>query len=240
MRKILILEDEMSIREYLVINFKRAGFEVVAAATGSEAINFYNENPDIRVAVLDVMLPDINGFEVCRKIREKSKSVGIIMLSAKDMDEDVLSGFISGADDYMKKPVSTTILLAKVEALYRRIENSEVNVVSESSAVEENTVKDESRIFEVNETTRVITKRKIRLNLSPIEYKILKYFMDNPNKIITRDELLKKIWGENFTTASDIVNVNIKRVRQKIEDDPTVPVFLQTEWGSGYKWVCED
>lgn len=189
---------------------------------------------------MDVMLPDINGFEVCRKIREKSKSVGIIMLSAKDMDEDVLSGFISGADDYMKKPVSTTILLAKVEALYRRIENSEVNVVSESSAVEENTVKDESRIFEVNETTRVITKRKIRLNLSPIEYKILKYFMDNPNKIITRDELLKKIWGENFTTASDIVNVNIKRVRQKIEDDPTVPVFLQTEWGSGYKWVCED
>lgn len=235
MKKILILEDEMSIREYLVINFKRAGFEVVAAATGGEAINAYNENPDIQVAVLDVMLPDINGFEVCRKIREKSKAVGIIMLSAKDMDEDVLSGFISGADDYMKKPVSTTILLAKVEALYRRIVNSAAPVSAPEPAVQ----KDE-KIFEVNETAKVITKRKIRLNLSPIEFKILKFFIDNPNKIITRDELLKSIWGENFTTGSDIVNVNIKRLRQKIEDDPASPMFLQTEWGVGYKWVCEN
>ena len=237
MKKILILEDEMSIREYLVINFKRAGFEVVAAATGGEAISAYNDNPDIQVAVLDVMLPDINGFEVCRKIREKSKAVGIIMLSAKDMDEDVLSGFISGADDYMKKPVSTTILLAKVEALYRRIVNSSVAV--SAPVVEPVTQKDE-KIFEVNEAAKIITKRKIRLNLSPIEFKILKFFIDNPNKIITRDELLKSIWGENFTTGSDIVNVNIKRLRQKIEDDPTVPMFLQTEWGVGYKWVCED
>lgn len=237
MKKILILEDEMSIREYLVINFKRAGFEVVAAATGGEAISAYNDNPDIQVAVLDVMLPDINGFEVCRKIREKSKAVGIIMLSAKDMDEDVLSGFISGADDYMKKPVSTTILLAKVEALYRRIVNSSAAV--SAPVVEPVTQKDE-KIFEVNEAAKIITKRKIRLNLSPIEFKILKFFIDNPNKIITRDELLKSIWGENFTTGSDIVNVNIKRLRQKIEDDPTVPMFLQTEWGVGYKWVCED
>ena len=237
MKKILILEDEMSIREYLVINFKRAGFEVVAAATGGEAISAYNDNPDIQVAVLDVMLPDINGFEVCRKIREKSKAVGIIMLSAKDMDEDVLSGFISGADDYMKKPVSTTILLAKVEALYRRIVNSSAAV--SAPAVEPVVQKDE-KIFEVNEAAKIITKRKIRLNLSPIEFKILKFFIDNPNKIITRDELLKSIWGENFTTGSDIVNVNIKRLRQKIEDDPTVPMFLQTEWGVGYKWVCED
>lgn len=236
MKKILILEDEMSIREYLVINFKRAGFEVVAAATGGEAINAYNENPDIQVAVLDVMLPDINGFEVCRKIREKSKAVGIIMLSAKDMDEDVLSGFISGADDYMKKPVSTTILLAKVEALYRRIVNSAAVPV----AVQEPVVQKDEKIFEVNETSKIITKRKIRLNLSPIEFKILKFFIDNPNKIITRDELLKRIWGENFTTGSDIVNVNIKRLRQKIEDDPASPMFLQTEWGVGYKWVCED
>ncbi len=236
MKKILILEDEMSIREYLVINFKRAGFDVVAAATGGEAINAYNENPDIQVAVLDVMLPDINGFEVCRKIREKSKAVGIIMLSAKDMDEDVLSGFISGADDYMKKPVSTTILLAKVEALYRRIVNSAASVPVPTETVE---LKGD-KVFEINETSKIITKRKIRLNLSPVEYKILKFFIDNPNKIITRDELLKSIWGENFTTGSDIVNVNIKRLRQKIEDDPASPMFLQTEWGVGYKWVCED
>jgi len=238
MKKILILEDEMSIREYLVINFKRAGFDVVSAATGNEAINLYNENPDIKVAILDVMLPDINGFEVCRKIREKSKTVGIIMLSAKDMDEDVLSGFISGADDYMKKPVSTTILLAKVEAMYRRIERS-FNNSQESVTVPKVEVKTE-KIFEVNESSKTITKRKIRLNLSPIEFKILKYFIDNPNRIITRDELLKNIWGENFTTDSDIVNVNIRRLRLKIEDDPTSPMFLQTEWSVGYKWVCED
>lgn len=240
MKKILILEDEMSIREYLVINFKRAGFDVVSAATGNEAISLYNENPDIRVAVLDVMLPDINGFEVCRKIREKSKTVGIIMLSAKDMDEDVLSGFISGADDYMKKPVSTTILLAKVEALYRRIERSfDASQVSTPVSVQTEPAKVE-KTFEVNESTKTITKRKIRLNLSPVEYKILKFFIDNPNRIITRDELLKSIWGENFTTDSDIVNVNIRRLRLKIEDDPTSPMFLQTEWSVGYKWVCED
>ncbi|MBQ2881930.1 MAG: response regulator, partial [Clostridia bacterium] len=162
MKKILILEDEMSIREYLVINFKRAGFDVVSAATGNEAISLYNENPDIRVAVLDVMLPDINGFEVCRKIREKSKTVGIIMLSAKDMDEDVLSGFISGADDYVKKPVSTTILLAKVEALYRRIERSfDSSQVSTPVSVPVEPAKVE-KTFEVNESTKTITKRKIR------------------------------------------------------------------------------
>ena len=240
MKKILILEDEMSIREYLVINFKKAGFDVVSAATGGDAIAAYNENPDIKVAVLDVMLPDINGFEVCRKIREKSKSVGIIMLSAKDMDEDVLSGFISGADDYMKKPVSTTILLAKVEALYRRIENSTSNAAPQPVI---NQVKEEpkyDRVFEINENTKTITKRKIRLNLSSIEFKILKYFIDNPNKIITREELLKNIWGENFTTDSDIVNVNVRRLRLKVEDNPTSPEFLQTEWGVGYKWVSED
>ena len=163
MKKILILEDEMSIREYLVINFKRAGFDVVSAATGNEAISLYNENPDIRVAVLDVMLPDINGFEVCRKIREKSKTVGIIMLSAKDMDEDVLSGFISGADDYVKKPVSTTILLAKVEALYRRIERSfDSSQVSTPVSVPVEPAKVE-KTFEVNESTKTITKRKLRL-----------------------------------------------------------------------------
>ncbi|MBQ7009805.1 MAG: response regulator transcription factor [Ruminococcus sp.] len=239
MKKILILEDEMSIREYLVINFKRAGFDVVAAATGNDAINLYNENPDIKVAVLDVMLPDINGFEVCRKIREKSKTVGIIMLSAKDMDEDVLSGFISGADDYMKKPVSTTILLAKVEALYRRIERASESPQSSAVVSAPEEIKEE-KIFEVNENTKTITKRKIRLNLSPVEFKILKYFIANPNRIITREELLKNIWGENFTTDSDIVNVNIRRLRLKIEDDPNSPMFLQTEWSVGYKWVCED
>lgn len=238
MKKILILEDEMSIRGYLVINFKRAGYEVIEAATGGEAINAYTANPDIQIAVLDVMLPDINGFEVCRKIREKNKTVGIIMLSAKDMDEDVLSGFISGADDYIKKPVSTTVLLAKVDALYRRISFPVQSQAQEQVAAVVQPV--QTKIFVVNESNSTITKRGRILSLSPVEYKMLKYFIENPRKVITREELIKNIWGDAFTTESDIVNVNIRRLRLKIEDDPTKPVFLQTEWSVGYRWVCDN
>ena len=236
---ILVVDDEKLIVKGIKFSLEQEGMQVDVAYDGEEALALIKEK-DYDLVVLDVMLPDINGFEVCRKIREKSKTVGIIMLSAKDMDEDVLSGFISGADDYVKKPVSTTILLAKVEALYRRIERSfDSSQVSTPVSVPVEPAKVE-KTFEVNESTKTITKRKIRLNLSPVEYKILKFFIDNPNRIITRDELLKSIWGENFTTDSDIVNVNIRRLRLKIEDDPTSPMFLQTEWSVGYKWVCED
>ena len=234
MKKILILDDEMSIRDFIVFNFKRAGYEVFEAGSGNEALSVFSENPDIQLAVLDVMLPDIDGFEVCRKLRAQNKTMGIIMLSAKDLDEDVLSGFISGADDYVKKPVSASVLVAKVDALYRRI-----SAVAQPAAQPE-PVKQPSQTFVLDEKKRTATKNGQPLDLTPNEYHILKYFIEHPDIVITRDDILQAVWGYNFNGDADIVNVNITRLRKKIEDKPSKPDFLQTSWGKGYIWKTKD
>ena len=231
MKKILILEDEMSIRDFIVFNFRKAGYEVFEAGTGGEALSVFDANPDITLAVLDVMLPDIDGFEVCRKLRARTKTLGIIMLSARDLDEDVLSGFISGADDYVKKPISAQVLVAKVDALYRRISSTGADAAAEkpaqTSAVE---------TFVLNDKMHSASKNGQPLDLTPIEYSILSYFIAHPDTVITRDDILKAVWGYNFNGDGDIVNVNIRRLRKKIEENPSKPDFLQTEWGIGYIW----
>lgn len=227
MKKIIILEDELSIREFIVFNFKKAGYEVFEASTGTEAIKIFTENPDIPLAVLDVMLPDIDGFEVCRKLREKNKTMGIIMLSAKDLDEDVLSGFMSGADDYIKKPISPSVLLAKADALYRR-----VAVLLPDSEEPAN----KKTPFTLDTKNSIAFKNGKQLNLTVIEYSMLSYFIAHPNVPVTRDELLKAVWGYDFNGDTEIVNVNIHRLRQKIENKPSKPDHLQTEWGAGYIW----
>ncbi len=228
MKKILILEDEMSIRDFVVFNFKRAGYEVFEAGSGNEALSVFAENPGITLAVLDVMLPDIDGFEVCRKLRAQNKTMGIIMLSAKDLDEDVLSGFISGADDYVKKPVSASVLVAKVDALYRRISSSQPAVSDPKPNLRQ--------VFVLNENKHSAEKNGKPLDLTPNEYSILKYFIEHPDVVVTRDDILQAVWGYNFNGDADIVNVNITRLRKKIEDKPSKPDFLQTAWGKGYIW----
>ncbi len=230
MKKILILEDETSIRDFICFNFKRAGYEVFEAGTGAEALSVFAAEPDIPIAVLDVMLPDMDGFEVCRKLRERNKTMGIIMLSAKDMDEDVLSGFMSGADDYVKKPISPSVLVAKVDALYRRVSAAPAATEPEAPAPAP------APVFTVDGSNRTISKNGKPLDLTPIEYNILKYFIENPNTLISRDDLLTAVWGYDFNGDTDIVNVNIRRLRIKIEDQPSKPRFLQTEWGAGYKF----
>ncbi|MBO5037422.1 MAG: response regulator transcription factor [Clostridia bacterium] len=232
MKKILILEDEMSIRDFIVFNFKRAGYEVFEAGSGNEALTVFSENPGITLAVLDVMLPDIDGFEVCRKLRAQNKTMGIIMLSAKDLDEDVLSGFISGADDYIKKPVSASVLVAKVDALYRRIS-------AIAAPVQPEPAKTAKQVFVLDEKKRSATKNGHPLDLTPNEYNILKYFIEHPDVVVTRDDILQAVWGYNFNGDADIVNVNITRLRKKIEDKPSKPDFLQTSWGKGYIWKTE-
>lgn len=231
MKKILILEDEMSIRDFIVFNFKKAGYEVFEAGSGGEALSVFASHPDITLAVLDVMLPDIDGFEVCRKLRSQTKTMGIIMLSARDLDEDVLSGFISGADDYVKKPISAQVLVAKVDALYRRI-----SAAPSESASENNGSASAAQTFVLNEKTHNASKNGHSLDLTPIEYNILSYFIAHPDTVITRDDILKAVWGYDFNGDGDIVNVNIRRLRKKIEDNPSKPDFLQTEWGVGYIW----
>ncbi len=232
MKKILILEDEMSIRDFIVFNFKRAGYEVFEAGSGNEALAVFAAHPDITLAVLDVMLPDIDGFEVCRKLRAQNRTMGIIMLSAKDLDEDVLSGFISGADDYVKKPVSASVLVAKVDALYRRI--------SSVAASQQETPVKTSEVFVLDDKKRVATKNGQPLDLTPNEFSILKYFIEHPDVVVTRDDILQAVWGYNFNGDADIVNVNITRLRKKIEDKPSKPDFLQTSWGKGYIWKTSE
>ena len=227
MKRILVLEDENSIRSFVVINLRRAGFEPVEAETGAEALERLKEFPDIRVALLDVMLPDIDGFEVCRRIRAMDSRIGIIMLSAKSQEMDKITGLSSGADDYVTKPFSTAELTARIDALYRRIGTDEEEETS-----------DELRQgpFILNTRNRLLKKNGERVKLTQIEYSLMSLFMTNPGKALSREEILNQVWGREYDAEEKVVDVNVRRLRIKIEEDPTMPVYLSTVWGYGYQW----
>ena len=226
MKKVLILEDEVSIRSFVVINLKRAGYEVIEAGTGGEALERLKENPDIGVAILDIMLPDIDGFEVCRNIRATDKKIGIIMLTARSQEMDKITGLMTGADDYMTKPFSPAELTARIDALYRRIGSDPA-----ADAVE-------IRLgpFTLNTRNRTLDKEDKRIKLTQVEYAIMKLFMQNPGRALSREDILTTVWGRDYDGELKIVDVNIRRLRIKIEDDTSNPVYITTVWGYGYKW----
>ena len=227
MKRILVLEDENSIRSFVVINLRRAGFEPVEAATGAEALERVKEFPDIRVALLDVMLPDTDGFEVCRQLRAMDSKMGIIMLSAKSQEMDKLTGLGSGADDYVTKPFSTAELTARIDALFRRL-----------GAEAEDADADEIRQgpFSLNTRNRLLRKNDERVKLTQIEYSLMHLFMSNPGRALSREEILTQVWGREYDAEEKVVDVNIRRLRIKIEEDPTMPVYISTVWGYGYQW----
>ena len=225
MKKILVLEDEANIRSFVVINLNRAGYETIETGTGEEALEQLRLNPDVRVALLDIMLPDMDGFEVCRRIRAGNSKIGIIMLTARTPEMDKVTGFMTGADDYVTKPFSPAELTARIDALYRRIGGD---------------MMDDGEIqqppFVLNTRKRTLEKNGQRIKLTQVEYAIMKMFMENPGKALSREEILKFVWGENYLGELKIVEVNIRRLRVKIEDEPTSPAFITTIWGYGYKW----
>lgn len=232
MKRILVVEDEDVIRDFEVINLKRSGYEVVDAPNGEAAIEIFDRNPSyFDVAVLDVMMPGIDGFEVCRHIREKNSGIGIIMLTAKSQEMDKVSGLMIGADDYVTKPFSPSELVARVDALHRRVtmaaEKAQATVTSEMI----------SGPFILNTKSRSVSKNGKILELTQVEYQILDYFFCNPNTALGRQDILNKVWGEGYFGDIKIVDVNIRRLRMKLEDEPSSPEFLQTVWGFGYKWV---
>ena len=227
MKKILVLEDESNIRSFVVINLRRSGYEPVEAATGEEALEKLQENPGICLALLDVMLPDIDGFEVCRRIRASGSKIGIIMLTAKSQEIDKVTGLMTGADDYVTKPFSPAELTARVDALVRRLGLDED---------EKKPYELESGPFVLNTRNRTLEKNGKRLRLTQIEYQLMKLFMDNPGKALSREDILAAVWGQQFTGEYKTVDVNIRRLRIKIEADPTEPEYLTTVWGYGYKW----
>ena len=227
MKKILVLEDEANIRSFVVINLRRSGYEPIEAETGTEALEKWRVNPDICLALLDVMLPDIDGFEVCRRIRASGSKIGIIMLTAKSQEIDKVTGLMTGADDYVTKPFSPAELTARVDALIRRLGAGE----DEKASVEIT-----SGPFLLNTRNRTLEKNGQRLKLTQIEYLLMKLFMENPGKAMSREDILSTVWGSDFSGELKTVDVNIRRLRIKIESDPTEPEYLTTVWGYGYKW----
>ena len=230
MKKILVCEDEDVIRDFVVINLKRAGYDVTDVNCGEEALRvFDSEHGNFDVALLDIMMPGIDGFTVCKKLRDKSSTLGIIMLSAKTQEMDKVSGLMIGADDYMTKPFSPSELTARVDAIYRRV------LMSYSKSDEPPVI--ESGPFQLNLKSRTVSKNGKLIDLTQVEYQILEYFMNNKNTALDRTSILNHIWGESYVGDEKIVDVNIRRIRMKIEDEPSSPQYIITMWGYGYKWT---
>ena len=228
MKKLLVCEDESAIRDFEVITLRRAGYEVVDTSCGEDAIKAFNAAPnDFSVVLLDIMMPGIDGFTVCKKIREKNSRVGIIMLSAKTQEMDKVNGLMLGADDYVTKPFSPSELAARVDAICRRI--------SAGNDAPSDILK--SGPFTLSLLSRTLTKNGKIIDLTQVEFQLMELFMSNAETALERKQILVRIWGESYNGDDKIVDVNIRRLRMKIEDEPSNPAHLQTVWGYGYKWM---
>ena len=229
MKRILVCEDEDVIRDFVVINLRRAGYEVVDVPNGERALEeFENSGGDFDVALLDIMMPGIDGFKVCQEIRKKSSSIGIIMLSAKSQEMDKVTGLMLGADDYVTKPFSPSELVARVDAVYRR--------VSMTAGARKPTEELSSGPFVLDLKSRSLKKNNKNIDLTQVEVQMMELFLSNVNTALERSEILKQVWGPDYTGDVKIVDVNIRRLRMKIEEEPSDPQYLLTVWGYGYKW----
>lgn len=225
MSKILLVEDEESIRGFLKINLQRNNFEVLEAGCGEDGIEIaLNNKPDI--AILDVMLPGIDGFQVCERLRREYPKMGIIMLTAKGQDMDKIMGLEFGADDYVVKPFNPIELVLRIKSLIRRMDETDEDI------------KDKIVYgpFLLDTYSQRLLKNSVEIDLTPKEYMLMKIFMESPGKAFSRDELLNQVWGYNFFGDSKIVDVNIRRLRAKIEDNASAPRYIETVWGTGYRW----
>ncbi len=224
--KILLVEDEESIRGFLRINFQRENFQVIECESGEEGVRkALIEKPDI--AILDVMLPGMNGFEVCQKLRESFPRMGIIMLTAKGEDMDKIMGLQFGADDYVLKPFNPLEITLRVKALIRRLEG--ISEENNSDCIEVDN-------FKLDLYSQSLYKENFEIDVTPKEFLLMKIFMQNPGKAFTRDELLNLVWGIDFFGDPKIVDVNIRRLRAKIEENSSKPKYIETVWGTGYRW----
>ncbi|RLQ95355.1 response regulator transcription factor [Falsibacillus albus] len=225
MNKILVIEDEENIRGFILVNLKRFGYQVFEAESAEDGLKIYEQNEDISVILLDVMLPGMDGFQACQQIREKDQSVGIIMLTAKTQEMDKVHGLMNGADDYVIKPFSPNELVARVQSLMRRMRSA-----TNSS------LKNETHGVKVDLQKRIVKKDGVHIDLSPIEFSVLELLVTAQGSAISRNDLLDEVWGLNFAGDPKVVDVNIRRIRQKIEYDPSNPKMIETVWGFGYRW----
>ncbi|WP_026896293.1 response regulator transcription factor [Clostridiisalibacter paucivorans] len=228
---ILVLEDEDTIRKFVKVNLERNKFNVIEARTGEEALEKVENFKDIDISILDVMLPGIDGFQVCNKLRNDYPNMGIIMLTARTQDMDKVIGLDLGADDYVTKPFSPVELVARVNSLLRRIkingEKKEDSIIVQG-------------IFKMDLESKKFYKDDVEIQLTPTEFSIMKSFMENPDKALKRDQLLNEVWGIDYIGDLKVVDVNIRRLRKKIEENSSDPKYIETIWGYGYRWKRED
>lgn len=234
MSKILIAEDEQAIREFVVINLQHAGHDVVEAVNGEDALQKFYSIPDFDIAILDIMMPGIDGVEVCRRIRKDNSAIGIIMLTAKSQDTDKVLGLNTGADDYVTKPFSPAELVARVATISRRV--SMIKKADMNNAPQSEPSVSKSGDFELNIHRRTLTKGSEELELTPVEYQLLEILFAAKGDTVDRNYILKHIWGDSFFGEDKIVDVNIRRLRMKVEDIPSEPRHILTVRGMGYRW----
>ena len=232
MKRVLVVEDEQSIREMIALNLSMAGWEVLEAASAEKGLQLLQTAGPCSVALLDVMLPGMNGFSLCETLRRDNPDMGIIILSAKSQESDKVKGLSIGADDYMTKPFSVNELVARLEALARRVQRSQpVRGEDQDQLV--------SGPFILDERSRILYKNGTPVDLTQVEFQIMELFFKNPGTALVREKILKGVWGENYFGDVKIVDVNIRRLRMKVEDQPSDPQHILTVWGYGYRWSPE-
>ncbi len=232
MVRVLVVEDEANIRDMIALNLRHAGMEVVEAESAEAALPLLAQKLGCDAAILDVMLPGMNGFSLCETIRRTDQQIGIIILSAKGQEQDKIRGLSIGADDYMTKPFSVSELLARVEALCRRVTRTKEGESRENTPLGTLTSGD----FVLDENRRVLLKAGQPIELTQVEFQIMELFFRNPGTALVREKILKGVWGENYFGDVKIVDVNIRRLRMKVEDEPSHPTHIMTVWGYGYRW----
>ncbi len=228
--RILLVEDEESIRKFTKINLELAGFEVLEAESGEKGVALAREHrPD--VVVLDLMLPGISGYEVCEILRTDIPQIGIIMLTAKSQEVDRILGLEKGTDDYMMKPFNPKELVLRIRSLLRRLD---LKGERGDAAKAKNVIEDGPYRFDLY--ARIFYKNGREIDLTPTELAIIKIFIEHPGRAYNREEIMDLAWGEEFHGETKIVDVNVRRIRAKIEDNPAKPQYLETVWGVGYRW----
>ena len=231
MKRVLVVEDEASIREMVALNLKMAGWEVVEAPSAERALELMHHGEECDAALLDIMLPGMDGLSLCETIRRENNEIGIIIVSAKGQESDKIRGLSIGADDYITKPFSVSELVARLEALTRRIKRG--GVPAKPAEEQEQLI---SGPFVLDEKSRMLYKNGTAIDLTQVEFQILELFFRNPGTALVREKILEGVWGKNYFGDVKIVDVNIRRLRMKIEDEPSSPQHILTVWGYGYRW----
>ncbi|MDD7543134.1 MAG: response regulator transcription factor [Peptoniphilaceae bacterium] len=226
--KILLVEDEAPIRKFTKINLEKEGYTILEADTGEKGVEIAREqHPDI--VILDLMLPGISGYDVCEILRTEMSDIGIIMLTAKSQEVDRILGLEKGTDDYMVKPFNPHELVLRIRSLIRRL-----NLEDKVAAPQEHVLREGPFVLDLY--SRTFYKNQKEVDLTPTELSIINLFMSHPGKAMSRDEILQEIWGDSYHGEAKIVDVNIRRIRAKIEDNAARPIYLETVWGVGYRW----